>query len=122
MKQPANKFIYWTPRILSVLFVIFLALMSLDVFEAAKGFWQTALALFMHNIPALLLLVVVVAAWRYEIIGAIGFIVGGIVYMVLVLRNPFEWYYLAWIVQISGIAFFIGALFLIGWYKQRHNS
>lgn len=96
--------------------------MSLDVFETAEGFWQTALALFMHNIPALLLLGIVVLAWRYEMIGAIGFILGGIVYMIAVLRNPFEWYYLAWIVQISGIAFFIGGLFLIGWYKKRRHS
>lgn len=122
MKESAKTFVYWMPRALSLLFVIFLALTSLDVFESVTGFWQTALALFMHNIPALILLAIVAVAWRYEIVGAVGFIIGGIVYIVLVLQNPFEWYYLAWTVQISGMAFFIAALYLIGWYKKRQKA
>jgi hypothetical protein len=122
MKQSTGQVVYWTPRVLSVLFVIFLAMMSLDVFEQGGGFWQIALGLFVHNIPALILLAVVIVAWRYEIVGAAVFLFGGIVYAVLVLRNPFEWYYLAWIVQISGMAFLISALFFIGWRKKQHKE
>lgn len=122
MKKSTGIFIYWTPRVLSILFVVFLALMSLDVFESAEAFGQTALALFMHNIPALILLGVIIVAWRYEIVGAIGFFVGGIIYILLVLQNPFEWYYVSWVIQISGMAFLVGALFLVGWYKKRHKD
>lgn len=122
MKQSTGKFVYWAPRMLSLLFVAFLMLMSLDVFENATGFWETALALFMHNIPALILLAIIAVAWRYEIVGAIGFFLGGIVYIGLVFRNPFEWYYLAWVAQISGVAFLVGALYLVGWNKRRHSE
>ncbi len=122
MEQSTGKFVYWAPRVLSLLFVLFLAMMSLDVFEMEGGFGQIALALFMHNIPALILLAIVAVAWRYEIVGAIGFFLGGIIYIGLLLRNPFEWYYLAWAVQISGVAFLIGALFLVGWNKRRHGK
>lgn len=63
-----NKFVYWTPKILGIILVLFLALMSLDVFEGNYGFWGTILALFMHNIPALILLIVLIISWKYEIV------------------------------------------------------
>ena len=53
MEIKINKFIYWTPRVLSILFLIFLALFSLDIFEMNLGFWGTIVGLFMHNALAL---------------------------------------------------------------------
>lgn len=97
--------------------------MSLDVFSSELSFWQTVLALFMHNIPTLILLVVLLISWKYEIVGGIGFILAGIVYMafilITVIKTGFEWYYLSWVVQIGGIAFFIGILFLVGWSRKK---
>lgn len=121
MTQSTKTFIYWAPRVFSLFVVALFALFSLDVFGMGNGFWETAQALFMHNIPTLILLGIVMVAWRYELVGAIGFFLGGIVYIVLTLQNKFEWYYLSWMVQFSGIAFFIGALYLIGWYKKHHQ-
>jgi hypothetical protein len=121
MAKKIGKFVYWTPRILSIVFIIFLALMSLDVFEGNYGFWQTILALLIHNIPAFILLVVLLISWRREIVGGIAFIFAGLLYIALLMRNPFEWYYLAWAIQISGTAFFIGILFLIGWKRKREK-
>ena len=119
MEQKISKFIYWTPRILSIIFISFLALMSLDVFSPELTFWETLLGLFMHNIPALILLIVLLISWKHEIVGGIAFILGGLLYIILLARNPFEWYMLAWALQISGVAFFIGILFIIGWVKKK---
>lgn len=122
MPQKINKYIYWIPRILSIIFIIFLALMSLDVFDMGLDIWGTIVGLFMHNIPAMILLVILIISWKREIVGGVGFIFGGVLYMALVLKTMistgFEWYYLAWIIQISGIAFLIGILFLVGWKKR----
>jgi hypothetical protein len=120
MKKKINPLLYWTPRILSILFILFLALFSLDVFESGQGFWQTALALLMHNIPSIFLAVILVFSWKYEIIGGIAFILGGFLYIFLTLMRNFEWFMLAWIAQISGIAFLIGILFLANWFKKRN--
>ena len=118
-----NKFIFWTPRILAILFTLFLAMFSLDIFEENYGFWGTIAGLFMHNIPTLILLVVLIISWKHEIVGGIAFILAGIFYIVMLLitaiTTGFKWYYLLWAVQISGIAFLIGILFLVGWKKKR---
>src|SRR3989339_1513401 len=123
MEKRVGKFIYWAPRILSIIFILFLALFSLDVFEGNYGFWGTIAGLFMHNIPAMILLIVLLISWKHEIVGGIGFILAGILYIAMILMNiitsGFEWYYLSWAVQISGIAFFIGIMFLVGWFKKK---
>ncbi len=121
-----NKFIFWTPRILSILFVTFLSLMSLDVFDMKLGFLGTILGLFMHNIPSMILLIVLIISWKHEIAGGIAFILAGIVYIIWVLMSiistGFKGYYLAWIIQISGIAFLVGILFLIGWRQKKKSG
>lgn len=122
-----SKFVYWTPRILSVLFVCFLALFSLDIFDGNYGFWGTILGLFMHNIPSIVLLIITIIAWKKEIVGAIAFIFAGLLYIFMtvvrgIFSNQFEWYLLSWSITIAGPAFFIGILFLIGWKQKKKRS
>src|SRR3989344_1802013 len=76
MPKKTGKFVYWAPRILSIIFVAFLMLMSLDIFDMKLNFWQTVLGLLMHNLPALVLLVVLIISWKYEIVGGVAFILG----------------------------------------------
>jgi hypothetical protein len=113
-----NKFIFWTPRVLSIIFIFFLMLFSLDIFSMNLGFWETILGLFMHNIPAIILAIVLIISWKYEIVGGITFILAGLFYIFLILKNGFEWYMLSWGLTISGPAFLIGILFFIGWFKK----
>ena len=76
----------------------------------------------MHNIPTIILLIILIISWKYEIVGGVAFILAGLLYIALLavgwIREGFEWYYLVWALQISGVAFIIGILFLIGWYKK----
>ncbi len=116
-----NRFIYWTPRILSIIFILFLAMFSLDIFEENYGFWGTLLGLFIHNIPTFILLAVLLISWKHELVGAIAFIFAGILYIFILLISDFKVYMLLWILQISGPAFLIGILFYLGW-KQKKKS
>lgn len=120
-----NKFIYWTPRILSIIFILFLAVFSLDVFDMKLGFWETVLGLLIHNIPAFILLAVLLVSWKREIVGGIVFTLAGVFYTVMILKeilkDPFEWYMISWILTIAGPALIIGILFIIGWVKKRNN-
>ena len=119
MEKKINKYLYWVPRILAILFILFLAMFSLDIFEGNYGFWGTIVGLFMHNIPAMILLIVLIISWKHEIVGGIVFILAGLLYIAVLMRNPFEWYMLLWSIQIAGPTFLIGILFLIGWFKKK---
>ncbi len=125
MEKKINKFIYWTPRILSIIFILFLAMFSLDVFDMKLGFWETLLGLFMHNIPVFILLAVLLISWKREIVGGIAFILAGLLYVAIMMinmfRNPFEWYMVSWNIIVAGPAFLIGILFVINWLKKRNN-
>ena len=111
-----NKYLYWIPRILSIIFILFLAMFSLDIFDGNYGFWGTILGLFMHNIPVFILLIVLIISWKHEIVGGIIFILAGLFYIITLLMNPqLEWYMLSWSLLIAGPAFLIGILFLLNW-------
>lgn len=122
-RRGVGRFVYWTPRILSILFILFLAIFSLDVFDSCNSFLTCLGGLFMHNIPVFILAILLFISWKREIIGAWTFFIGGLLYAGLtlstVIRNGFEWYYLAWIAQISGVAFFIGVLFYLNWRRKK---
>jgi len=124
MKKNINKFVYWTPRILSILFICFLAIFSLDVISPDLSFGQIVLGLFMHNIPVFILLIVLLISWKHEIVGGVVFTLAGALYVVMILmnifRNSFEWYMLSWILTIAGPAFLVGVLFIINWMKKRN--
>lgn len=120
MENKVGKFIYWTPRILAIIFLAFLALMSLDVFTEGASFWEIIVGLFMHNIPVFILLAVLIISWKHEIVGGIVFILAGILYIFIVTRNVDDWRMaLAWSVQIAGVAFVIGGFFIANWIKRR---
>ncbi len=123
METKINKFIYWTPRVLSILFLIFLALFSLDVFDMNLGFWGTIVGFFMHNIPVFILAIVLWISWKYEIVGGIFFILAAGLYitniLIHALRSQFELYMLTSLFIISGPALLIGILFLINWFQKK---
>jgi uncharacterized membrane protein YgdD (TMEM256/DUF423 family) len=124
MAKKINKWLYWTPRVLSIIFLLFLAMFSLDIFDGNYGFWGTIVGLFMHNIPVFILAIILFYSWKREIIGGIVFISAGMLYvgrllMVILTNTPREWYMLFWSLPIAGPAFLIGILFLINWYQKR---
>jgi hypothetical protein len=126
METKLNKFIYWTPRILSIMFLCFLVIFSLDVFDEGLGFWGTLLGLLIHNIPVFILAIILWISWKREIVGGIVFTLAGALYIVMILinalRGGFGWYMISWVLLIAGPAFLIGILFIINWLKRKSSS
>jgi len=83
-----KKFLYWLPRVLSILFICFLTLFSLDVFDIEAPWYQLVGAFFMHSIPSLILIGVTVLAWKKPKIGGWVFIAAGLVLAIVVRFNP----------------------------------
>lgn len=123
-KRRVNNFLYWTPRILAILLILFLFLFSLDVVGTKLGFWGTFLNLLMNNIPSLILLIVLIISWKREIVGGIAFILAGIAYIIwaairISTNNLPKLNILLWSLIIAGPAFLIGIFFLINWFKKK---
>jgi hypothetical protein len=66
MNRPVKRFLFWTPRIVCILFALFLSLFSLDVFGVGLGFKDMLIAVVMHQLPAVIMIVVLAVAWRWE--------------------------------------------------------
>lgn len=126
MEEKVSRFIYWTPRIISILFILFLAMFSLDIFGNNYTFWEVVVGLFMHNIPVFVLIAVLVIAWKHEWVGGVAFILAGLLYVAMLLiasiNNGFEWFYLSWSLFIAGPAFLVGALFFVNWFKKKGKN
>jgi len=123
VENKINKFLYWIPRVMAVLFILFLGLFSLDVFGEGYGFWGTAVAFLMHNIPALILLVILIISWKREIIAGSVFVLAGLLYVALILSHifdeSFKWYMISWMITIAGPSILVGVLFIICWLKRK---
>ena len=111
MTRSVKRWLFWTPRILCILFAAFLSLFALDVFGEGYGFWRTILALLIHLAPVGMLVLILVISWRWEWVGGVVFPVLGVLYIVSV-WGRFPW---AVFVTISGPLFLLGILFLANW-------
>jgi hypothetical protein len=115
-----SKSLYWTPRIITIFFILFLAMFSLDVFDSCNYLWECILGLLIHNVPVFILIIILAISWKYEIVGAIAFAIMGVAYIILLALNPeFEWYMISWAITIAGPLFLIGYLFLKNWKKRK---
>lgn len=123
VEKKVGKFLYWTPRILAIIFILFLMMFSLDVFEPGLTVWQIIIGLIMHNIPAFILAVIVAISWKHELVGAIAFVLAGLLYILLILfssfEGKFEWYMISYSLIIAGPAILVGVLFYLNWLKKK---
>lgn len=101
-----KRILFWSPRVLCILFAIFISLFALDVFSEDYSAKEMILALIMHLIPTFMIIILLFISWRWEGIGAILFIVFPLFYL-LMSRGE------SWI--ISGPLFLVGVLFLMNW-------
>jgi len=125
MKKPLNL-LFWAPRILAILLILFLAIFSLDIFDENLGFWGTILGLFMHNLPSLVLLVLLLISWRRDLFGAIAFGLAGTGLAVMVFtKNSARQsgiFLLLLIVILAMPALLTGGLFALGWRKKKQKK
>lgn len=64
-----HPILYWAPRVLGILQSCFITLFALDVFK--EPFPAVLLALVMHLIPTMILVGILLIAWRWELIGGL---------------------------------------------------
>jgi len=103
-----NKFIKWTPRILTILFIAFLSMFSFDVFFEGYGFPEIIVAFVMHNVPTFVVALFLIYAWKKPKWGGWPFIIAGLCSIVFfkTYRDPIVF------LIVSFPAILIGLLFI----------
>ena len=115
MNTGIKHVLFWSPRVLCILFAMFLSLFALDVFNEGYGFGETIFALLIHLVPVYILVIALVIAWRWEWIGAVLFLSLSMLYLFM------SWGRVHWSAYwgISGPLVLLGGLFLLNWIYRR---
>lgn len=104
-----TRILYFLPRAMATALIIFLAIFALDVFEPGKNFTYYVVALCMHLIPNFVLAIVLVIAWKKEMLGGVLFLLISFIFTIF-----FRAYQnLASFFVVSLPIFLIGILFVI---------
>ncbi len=122
-----SKILFWTPRVLCILAILFVSMFALDSFEPGVPVSQQILAFLMHMIPSFVLILALVVAWKWELIG--GIIVG----TVGLATSPFVYSLNYNRTHSAGISFgivcmvcmpflVVGILFIWDHYHRKQNS
>ena len=109
-KIQGNPYLSWVLRILLIIMILFFALFSLDVFEEGKGFWEMLADFLGHNIPSFVMIIILIIAWRNELIGGILLMLGVLGFGI------FLYFKIDHVTNMLGIPFLIGALFVVNYY------
>jgi hypothetical protein len=81
---------------------------------ALDAIHQGAPAFLLHAAPGLVLLLIVIASWRGQWVGGVGFSMLGALYATR------AWRHADWLLVISAPLLLVGLLFLWSWRQQRH--
>ena len=103
-----KKFQYWTPRVLGLFSILFFTLFSLDTFGRFSGS-ELLLTLLIHSIPALMLIAMLILAWKRPLLGGALFMLGGIASLLFFhsYESVLGFLIISFPVLLSGILFLI---------------
>jgi hypothetical protein len=105
------KLIHWAPRIAAILIIFFVSLFSLDVFEMEASPLELLGAFLMHSIPSIVMILMLIFAWRRPVVGFIAFLIAGLFFLRFVIFGADLGHFLLF----SGPLLLISALFYADW-------
>ena len=115
MTQSSKSLLFWSPRIATILFVLFLGMFAMDVFGEGRGFWSTIMALALHLLPSIVMFILLLIAWKWELVGTVAFAALGVFYAYWASSH------LDWVLAISGPLFLISVLYLLDWLLRKRR-
>jgi hypothetical protein len=120
------KILYWLPRVIGILAILFISVFALDAFNPEKTFWNQIGDFIMHLIPSLILTLILIIAWRREFIGGILFTLLGIGFTPFIYNHNYAMNQsvgmsLLIVLMITFPFILIGVLFLLHHYLKKKS-
>ena len=118
------KILYWTPRVLCILAILFVSLFALDSFDPKLTFWQQIGGFIIHLIPSFILTAILVVAWKWELVGGIIIAAIGIVFTPFIYTHNYQmnqsvWMSIGIIATITFPFIVVGVLFILSHFMRR---
>jgi hypothetical protein len=125
MKKSISLF-HWIPRILCILAILFISMFALDSFSEGTSFWSQIGAFLIHMIPSFFLLIILILAWRWELIGGIFFVVIGLALTPFIYNRNYHMnssimMSLGIVMMITIPFVVVGILFIMSHYIKKKN-
>lgn len=109
----------WSPRVLAILYAIFISLFAFDVWSMDGTFWERLGGFLIHLAPTYTILIALFVAWRWPLLGGSLFIAVAVIFSVLFGWEQ-EWQSF---LLLGAPPVIIGLLFLWdGWLKRQQVS
>jgi len=127
MMTVGTGFIYWLPRIICIIAILFISVFALDSFQEGLTLREQLQAFAMHLIPSFILLIFLIIAWKWEIAGGIFFLLIGIgispmIYMHNFRMNGSVWMSLGVLGMITVPFIMAGLLFILGGVSKNKRT
>jgi hypothetical protein len=121
------RIIQWIPRILGILTILFISMFALDSFVPGMPFLQQVAGFLIHMVPSFVLLVFLLVAWKWELVGGSILLILGLafvpfIYMMNFHMNNSVWMSLGVILVINGPVLLVGALFVLSHFLKVKNG
>ena len=112
-KSIIERILHLLPRVLAILFIIFVSMFALDVFGMEGSLMQKIGGFLMHLTPAYLLIIVFLIARKWEIAGGVIYVLLSVFYIFLA-RGLY--------IVIWGPLLLIGILFILNGVKSKKSD
>jgi hypothetical protein len=125
--KTAIRVFHWLPRIICILAIFFVSIFAADAFAPGLTIWQQLEGFLLHLIPSIILIIILIAAWKWELAGgiifiALGLIMSPFVYMMNYNRNHFSVGASLGVIMIITFPFIlVGILFIISHSLKKKN-
>ena len=126
MKTSIKIFI-WLPRIICMMAILFISLFAFDSFGKGMTIWQQLQAFSIHMIPSLVLLGILVVAWKRDLLGGILFLIIGIGFSPYIFQKNLNMNHsvlmsLGIIMAITVPFIVVGILFIVNHFKKKGQA
>ena len=81
------KIIRWSPRVAAIAIIFFVSLFSLDVFSMQAPIFELIAGFLVHNIPSIIMIVLLVFAWQRPAVGFVAFTIAAVSFALFFVRG-----------------------------------
>ncbi len=121
------RLIYLLPRIICILAIAFISIFAFDAFDPNLTVWKQIQGFAMHLLPSFILILILLIAWKWELIGGIIFVLIGlglspVIYIHNYYMNGSVWMSLWVILTITFPFILVGILFMLSHWNKRKQA